>query len=409
MTKTSFGKPNQLISMLSATAFLLFLGAFSLSAGASGARRPAQTLEPPVNQQDEHKNHRPAPPGNAAKEEAAVKMSIPDLQLLDQDGKQIHFYRDLIKGKVVAINFIFTTCTTICPPMAATFSKIQNQLGDRLGKDVYLISISVDPAVDTPERLKAWGAKFDAKPGWTFVTGNKPEMDQLLKALSGYSARKEDHSPTILIGDEGKGMWTRANGLAKPALLVQLIEAVMNGREAESPAKEGNSNQSQENAAARKYFSDVVLLNQNGEQMRFYSDLLKGKVVVVNSFFTSCTSVCPLMNSAMEKIQAAFAERVGKDIFLISISVDPTTDTPPRLKEYAERFHAKPGWYFLTGKKENVDLALYKIGQYVEAKDDHSTIIIIGNERTGLWKKTLGLAKAEDLIKLVKEVVDDGT
>jgi protein SCO1/2 len=89
--------------------------------------------------------------------------------------------------------------------------------------------------------------------------------------------------------------------------------------------------------------------------------------------------------------------------------VDPTTDTPPRLKEYAERFHAKPGWYFLTGKKENIDLALYKIGQYVDAKDDHSTIIIVGNERTGLWKKTLGLAKAEDLIKLVKDVVDDGT
>jgi protein SCO1 len=409
MTKTPFGKPNQLISMLSATALSLFLGAFSLSTSASAARQPLQALEPSVNQQDEHKHHHPAPAGNAAKEEAAVKMSIPDLPLLNQDGKQIHFYRDLIKGKVVAINFIFTTCTTICPPMAATFSKIQNQLGDRLGKDVYLISISVDPAVDTPERLKAWGAKFDAKPGWTFVTGNKPEMDQLLKALSGYSARKEDHSPTILIGNDAKGMWTRANGLAKPALLVQLVEEVMNGREAVAPAKEANSNPSQENAAARKYFSDVVLLNQNGEEMRFYSDLLKGKVVVINSFFTSCVSVCPLMNSAMEKIQAAFAERVGKDIFLISISVDPATDTPPRLKEYAERFHAKPGWYFLTGKKENVDLALYKIGQYVEAKDDHSTIIIIGNERTGLWKKTLGLAKAEDLIKLVKEVVNDGT
>jgi cytochrome oxidase Cu insertion factor (SCO1/SenC/PrrC family) len=410
----SSGKLKLLISMLSATVISLFFDAFSLSAGASAARQPAQALEPSVNQQDERHHHHPAPAGKAPKEESAVKMSIPDLPLLNQDGKQIHFYRDLIKGKVVAINFIFTTCTTICPPMAATFSKIQNQLGDRLGKDVYLISISVDPAVDTPQRLKAWGAKFDAKPGWTFVTGNKPEMDQLLKSLSGYSARKEDHSPTILIGDDAKGMWTRANGLAKPALLVQLIEAVMNGREAESQAKEAKSNPSQENAAqenaaARKYFSDVVLLNQNGEEMRFYSDLLKGKVVVINSFFTSCSSVCPLMNSSMEKIQAAFAERVGKDIFLISISVDPTTDTPPRLKEYAERFHAKPGWYFLTGKKENVDQALYKIGQYVEAKDDHSTIIIIGNERTGLWKKTLGLAKAEDLIKLVKEVVDDGT
>jgi cytochrome oxidase Cu insertion factor (SCO1/SenC/PrrC family) len=409
MIKTFPGKLNQLISMLSAPMIYLFFGALSLSAGASAARQTARALEPSVNQQDERHHHHSAPAGNAPKEESAVKMSIPDLPLLNQDGKQIHFYRDLIKGKVVAINFIFTTCTTICPPMAATFSKIQNQLGDRLGKDVYLISISVDPAVDTPERLKDWGAKFGAKPGWTFVTGNKPEMDQLLKALSGYSARKEDHSPTILIGDDAKGMWTRANGLAKPALLVQLIEAAMNGRELESPAKEANSNSSQENAAARKYFSDVVLLNQNGEQMRFYSDLLKGKVVVINSFFTSCSSVCPLMNSAMEKIQAAFAERVGKDIFLISISVDPTTDTPPRLKEYAERFHAKPGWYFLTGKKENVDLALYKIGHYVEAKDDHSTIIIIGNERTGLWKKTLGLAKAEDLIKLVKEVVDDGT
>ena len=241
MIKTSSGKLTQWISMLSATAISLFFGAFSLSAGASGARQPAQALELSANRQDEHKHHHPALAGNAPKEEAAEKMSIPDLPLLNQDGKQIHFYRDLIKGKVVAINFIFTTCTTICPPMAATFSRVQNQMGDRLGKDIYLISISVDPAVDTPERLKAWGAKFGAKPGWTFVTGNKPEMDQLLKALSGYSARKEDHSPTILIGNDAKGVWTRAYGLAKPALLVQLIEAVMNGREVESLKKEANS------------------------------------------------------------------------------------------------------------------------------------------------------------------------
>jgi protein SCO1/2 len=241
MIKTPSGKLNQLISMLSATAISLFFGSFALSAGAGGAQQPAQALELSANRQDEHKHHHPAPAGNAPKEEAAVKMSIPDLTLFNQDGKQIHFYRDLIKGKVVAINFIFTTCTTICPPMAATFSKIQNQLGARLGKEVYLISISVDPAVDTPERLKAWGAKFGAKPGWTFVTGAKPEMDQLLKALSGYSARKEDHSPTVLIGNDAKGVWTRAYGLAKPALLVQLIEAAMNGREVESMAKEANS------------------------------------------------------------------------------------------------------------------------------------------------------------------------
>jgi protein SCO1 len=241
MIKTSSGKLKQQISMLRATAISLFFCVFSLSAGASGAQPPAQALELSANRQDEHKHHHPAPAGNAPKDEAVVKLSIPDLPLLNQDGKQIHFYRDLIKGKVVAINFIFTTCTTICPPMAATFSRVQDLMGERLGKDFYLISISVDPAVDTPQRLKAWGAKFGAKPGWTFVTGNKPEMDQLLKALSGYSARKEDHSPTILIGNDAKGVWTRAYGLAKPALLVQLIEAVMNGREVESMAKEANS------------------------------------------------------------------------------------------------------------------------------------------------------------------------
>jgi protein SCO1/2 len=83
------------------------------------------------------------------------------------------------------------------------------------------------------------------------------------------------------------------------------------------------------------------------------------------------------------------------------------TDTPTRLKEYAAKFHAKKGWTFLTGKKENVDWALYKLGQYVENKDEHKTVVIIGNERTGLWKKAFGMAKAEELIKLVEEVASD--
>jgi protein SCO1/2 len=102
------------------------------------------------------------------------------------------------------------------------------------------------------------------------------------------------------------------------------------------------------------------------------------------------------MSRNMEKIQEALGDRLGKEVFLVSISVDPVTDTPPRLKEYARKFHARPGWTFLTGKKENVDWALYKVGQYVETKDDHTTIWIIGNEATGLWKKALGLAKADD-------------
>jgi protein SCO1/2 len=163
----------------------------------------------------------------------------------------------------------------------------------------------------------------------------------------------------------------------------------------------------EEMTAAQKWFTDVELLDQNGRKMRFYSDVLKGKTVVVNAFFTTCTSVCPPMNRNMEKIQEAFGDRVGRDVFLVSITVDPSTDTPPRLKEYAARFHAKPGWIFLTGKKENVDWALYKLGQYVEAKDDHKTVMIVGNETTGLWKKAFGMANVEELIAIVKSVVDD--
>ena len=126
-------------------------------------------------------------------------LNIPDVEVLDQDGNVRHFYTDLIKGKTVAINFIFTNCTTICPPLGATFARVQRELGD---KDVHFISVSVDPLTDTPERLKAWGAKFKAGAGWTFVTGNKPEIDRLLRALGAATARREDHTPSVIVGND---------------------------------------------------------------------------------------------------------------------------------------------------------------------------------------------------------------
>lgn len=145
--------------------------------------------------------------------------------MYDQDGNRRKFYSDLIKDKTVAINFIFTTCTTICPPLAATFARVQKGMGEKVGRDVFFISISVDPATDTPERLKAWGAKFKAGAGWTFVTGAKADMDRLMAALGGSIARPEDHSPMVLIGNEPAGYWTRAYGLSPPGRLVEMIEA----------------------------------------------------------------------------------------------------------------------------------------------------------------------------------------
>ncbi|HEY0083534.1 MAG TPA: SCO family protein [Pyrinomonadaceae bacterium] len=173
------------------------------------------------------------------------------------------------------------------------------------------------------------------------------------------------------------------------------------GQPAAVPAPAANA------PAAQKYFTDVELVNQNGEKMRLYSDVLKDRVVVVNAFFATCQGSCLPMNRNLEKLQSTFKERLGKDLYIVSISVDPTVDTPQALKEYAKKLNAAPGRLFLTGKKENVDWALYKLGQYVEQREQHTNVFIIGNERTGLWKKAFGLAPAEELVKIVESVLTD--
>jgi protein SCO1/2 len=173
------------------------------------------------------------------------------------------------------------------------------------------------------------------------------------------------------------------------------------GHQGMHPAPQG------EPSPAQKYFGDVPLVNQDGKEMRLYSDLIKDKVVVIDVMFTSCTGVCPVMSSTFAKIQNRLGDRLGKDVHLISISVDPVNDTPARLKEYAARFNAKPGWYFVTGPKENVDAALRKLGQYVENREAHQNLFLIGNDRTGLWKKAFGLAKPEEIFPVVDSVLND--
>jgi cytochrome oxidase Cu insertion factor (SCO1/SenC/PrrC family) len=165
----------------------------------------------------------------ARSEEPATTSSvrIPDVTVQDQDGKSLNFYTDLVKGKVVAINFVFTTCTTICPPLTATFRRVQQQLAEQKSK-AQLISISVDPAVDTPERLRDFAAKFKAEPGWTFVTGNTSDINSLLQQLGVAVTNKNDHTPMILVGNEQAGYWTRAYGLSSPTSLVKLITEAAN-------------------------------------------------------------------------------------------------------------------------------------------------------------------------------------
>ena len=148
---------------------------------------------------------------------------IPRASIYDQNGKELNFYSDLIAGKTVAINFIFTTCTASCPPLTATFRRVQEDAAKR-GLDVSLISISVDPTVDTPERLRAFAEKYKAGPGWTFVTGDKSQIDWILSGLGVAITNKNDHTPMIMIGNDKYDYWTRAYGLSSPSKLVELID-----------------------------------------------------------------------------------------------------------------------------------------------------------------------------------------
>ena len=189
-------------------------------------------------------------------------------------------------------------------------------------------------------------------------------------------------------------------GLAGSAIgIVILCFAVSStrGQEKANPLQAGarlqqTTDKAAEQSPAHKYFTDILLVNQNGEKMRFYSDLLQGKVVIINSFFGTCQGSCLPMNRNLERLQQALGNHVGKDVHIVSISVDPIVDTAARLKEYARNLHARPGWYFLTGDKQNVDFALNKLGQFVSDKQDHLNIIIIGNERISRFAAHLPLS-----------------
>jgi protein SCO1 len=176
-----------------------------------------------IAQDHQHHHHAPAPP--PAAKPATRAFTVPDLEVTTQAGESRHLYRDLVQGKVVAMNFIFTSCTTVCPTMGATFARVQKMLGEQ-GKDVTLISISIDPANDTPERLAEWSKRLGAKPGWTLVTGNKSDIDAILKSLGLFSADPAAHTPVVLVANEPEGRWERVDGLATPTAIVEAISRV---------------------------------------------------------------------------------------------------------------------------------------------------------------------------------------
>jgi protein SCO1 len=156
---------------------------------------------------------------------------FPNVELITQDGKKVRFYDDLIKGKVVAIELMYTTCKYNCPLETARLVQLQKLLGDRMGKDVFFYSITIEPEIDTPKVLKAYAAKYHIGPGWTFLTG-KPADIKLISKKLGLDALPDvndpdGHTPHLLIGNEATGIWMRNSALDNTKFLSMKIEQLI--------------------------------------------------------------------------------------------------------------------------------------------------------------------------------------
>lgn len=132
---------------------------------------------------------------------------LPDVELVDQHGQKRRFCSDVMLNKIAVVNTIFTTCTTICPLMGSNFAALRKMLGPAGDGKIRLVSISLDPEVDTPARLDAWSRKFGETRDWTLLTGPKADIDLLLKALQLFTAEKLAHQPVILVGGAGVESW----------------------------------------------------------------------------------------------------------------------------------------------------------------------------------------------------------
>jgi cytochrome oxidase Cu insertion factor (SCO1/SenC/PrrC family) len=141
---------------------------------------------------------------------------------------------------------------------------------------------------------------------------------------------------------------------------------------------------------ARAYFTDLPLLTQDGKQVRFYTDVLKDRVVLINFVYTNCKDACPLITQMLNKVRDSLGERFDNPVRFVSISTDPERDTPRALSEFAKQQKADdPGWFFLTGEKKNVDFVIKRLGQYSPNVESHSTLMLAGNVRTRHWIKIM--------------------
>lgn len=176
--------------------------------------------------------HADKPPA-AGKPPASVKIQLADTPLVDQQGRAVRLKTDVLAGRIVVVDFVYTTCTTICPIFTATMANLQGRLGHVLGSQVQLVTVTVDPLRDTPQRLKDYAEKQRLDPaGWTWLTGKRADVDTVNKAFGSYTPKIDDHPPMVLVGDPDAGQWTRFFGFPTADELEGRVRQLLDARKA---------------------------------------------------------------------------------------------------------------------------------------------------------------------------------
>jgi protein SCO1/2 len=168
-----------------------------------------------------------------------VSLTVPDVEVVNQFGEHLKFNSGVVKGRVAVIAGFFTTCTSMCPITQENMARLARLLGDRMGRDVVFVSLSTDAAHDTAPRMKAWGEKFHVGQGWTLASGNKADVDTLLKSLGLYVDIPQRHQSALIIGNQTSG-WMRASSWSSPERLLKVIDSVSAGSaQSQTPAAPG--------------------------------------------------------------------------------------------------------------------------------------------------------------------------
>ena len=162
-----------------------------------------------------------------------------------------------------------------------------------------------------------------------------------------------------------------------------------------------------------EWFTNVPVTTQDGRTLRFYDDVMKGKILLINFFFTGCDDVCPLATDNLVRVQELLGDRVGKDIFFVSISLQPEHDTPEVMAAYAKAHGVGPGWVFLTGQKDDIELLRHRLGFWdidpaVDADpEQHLGTVRLANEPMHRWAMSPSLLSPTALVRAVHRVIPE--